>query len=63
MILIYPLMQKYTCDTCISAQKHVGRNSHAVASLPPLDPQGQFLFIPVMVLATRFVKRNNAAVG
>lgn len=41
----------------------MGRNSHVVASLPPLDPQGQFLLIPVMVLATRFVKRNNVAVG
>lgn len=44
-------------------KKHIGATDRVVASLPPLDDKGQYLLVPVAVLAKRMVKKNNAAVG
>lgn len=44
-------------------KKHVGPHARVVADLPPMDPQHQLLLIPLRVLETRIVKRNNSAAG
>lgn len=44
-------------------KKHIGPTNQVVAELPEMDPQGQFMLVPVKVLDKRIVKRNNAAAG
>lgn len=42
-------------------KKHAGSNARVVADLPEMEPQGLYLLIPLKVLETRMVKRNNVA--
>lgn len=44
-------------------KKHIGPTNRVVAELPQMDPQGQFILVPVKVLDKRIMKRNNAAAG
>lgn len=44
-------------------KKHVGPHARVVADLPPMDPQHQLLLVPLRVLETRIIKRNNSAAG
>lgn len=44
-------------------KKHVGNKDKVSSTIPPMDPEGHFLLVPVKVLEKRMIKRNNAAVG
>lgn len=44
-------------------KKYVGPTARVAARIPEMDEQGQFLLVPVKVLDTRLIKRNNAAAG
>lgn len=47
----------------LQLKKHVGATVRVVSTFPEMDPQGQYLLVPLKVLDTRIVKKNNAAVG
>lgn len=44
-------------------KKYIGNADKVVSTLPPMDPQGQFILLPVAVLDTRIVKKKNVAAG
>lgn len=44
-------------------KKYIGSKDRVSSTIPPMDPEGQFLLVPIKVLDRRMVKRNNVAAG
>lgn len=44
-------------------KKHIGSKGNVSESIPPMDPEGQFMLVPLKVLKKRVVKRKNAGAG
>lgn len=56
------MVSKSVGEVAYELQQPAGAN-RVVAELPQMDPQGQFILVPVKMLDKRIMKRNNAAAG